>query len=199
MILVVVSFGIPLNFTSRALPHLPHLDPMQPVAPESEWGQSDWLRAVQHPFQQCDTILFPLWRHFGGRVTSLKGHVLALCSLCSVPAWYKWLVPRLLTAFQLWDPDAQVCWRPLGVSEPGVFSLGVDVWGLQQEGGLFSAWQPRDKGPVPWGSPGRWCQPGRECVALLAGLVWLRAVAAPARGRGMAARFSPVLLAEWLG
>ena len=36
-------------------------------------------------------------------------------------------------------------------------------------------------------------------VALLAGLVWLRAAAAPARCRGMAARFSPVLLAEWLG
>lgn len=36
MILVVVSFGIPLNFTSRAMPHLPPLDPMQPVAPESE-------------------------------------------------------------------------------------------------------------------------------------------------------------------
>ena len=47
--------------------------------------------------------------------------------------------------------------------------------------------------------PGADASLAARTVALLAGLMWFRAVAALAWCRGMAARFSLALLAEWLG
>lgn len=137
MILVVVSFGILLNFTSRAMPHLPHLDPAQPVALESEWGRSDQLAGVQYPFQHCDTIYFPLWDILGDESPVLEGTSwpFAVAALSQLDTVVGSKVTYRISALR---PDAQVWWRPVS-SESGVLSLGVDVWELQQEGDLFSA------------------------------------------------------------
>lgn len=196
--ILVVSFGIPLNFTSRAMLHLPHLDPTQPVALESEWGRSDQLTGVQHPFQHCDTILFSPLRHFGGRVTSLRGHILALCRRCSVPAWHSgWFQGY----FQNFSSETLSPRSDEGLLEFRRVVFCHSAW-------MFGSWNRKEicfqlnshmtKDLCHEAFLGADASLALSTVALLAELVWFRALAALAWCRGMAARFSPALLAEWL-
>lgn len=59
---------------------------------------------------------FPLWDILGDESPVLEDILASLPSLLC-PSLTQWLVPRLLTEFQLWDPDASGLRRPVSFGE----------------------------------------------------------------------------------